>query len=307
MKKRIITASVLIAVLLAFFALRFVSLYFFDIFIGITIVCCAGEVSKVFNRSGRHNNMTLLTIYPVAVLMSLIFSIYFGITFVQILLLQATLLIFFSLVAFVWTVFDKKTAEKERGDITASSYTLKKTLLTAALYLYPNLILSFLFLLNHIGGLGVVTSLTADVGLFVLVMMFITTIMSDTCAYFVGSRLKGPKLCPYISPNKTISGAIGGLIGSTVISLVLFFIFSAIPQHATLFETTGFSALLAVVYGLIASVFSQVGDIFASWLKRRARTKDFSTIFPGHGGFMDRFDGIAFNALLTFIFFALLF
>ena len=164
-----------------------------------------------------------------------------------------------------------------------------------------------MFYLNHFNDLGLTKHMSADNGLFLLVIMFVTTVMTDICAYFVGSAIKGKKLCPYISPNKTISGAIGGLVGAILGAFIVYFMFNSVPNFANVFAETNFNVWILLVYSIVASVFSQAGDIFASWLKRTARTKDYSTIFPGHGGFMDRCDGLSFNAVFTFIFFALLF
>ena len=308
MKTRIITGTLIGLVVAGFFGLRFVSPYLFDILIGIIMLFGAGEVSKVFNRSGKHNNMTLATMFPVALFISILLGIYFELSFGLVLLIELGVLLLFVLAVFIWTIFDKKSKLEEKPlDEPVQNYVLKKVAMTTAIYAYPSIILSMLFYINHIQDLKLVAETTANVGLFMLIALFVTTMLTDVCAYFVGSTFKGKKLCPYISPNKTISGAIGGLAGALVGSVLLYFVFMNLTGFADLFVNAHFSIWIMLVYALFASVLSQAGDIFASWLKRTARTKDFSTIFPGHGGFMDRCDGLAFNAVFTFIMLALIF
>ncbi len=308
MKTRVITGSIIGLICAGFFGLRFVSPYIFDIMIAIIMVCGAGEVSKVFNRSGRYNNMTLGTIFPVTVFLTILLGVYFKLSFVYVLLIELALFVLFSMGVFLWTLLDKKAKKQELlADEKPSDYVIKKTLLSMMVFAYPSLILSSLFYINHLTDFGLTASSDSMIGFFVLLVVFVSTMLTDVCAYFVGSTIKGKKLCPYISPNKTVSGAIGGLIGSVIGCIVLYFVFLNVGSFATIFADAKLSIWLMVGYSLIASVVSQAGDIFASWLKRTARTKDFSTIFPGHGGFMDRCDGLAFNALFSLIVFALIF
>lgn len=308
MKTRILTGSLIGLIVAGFFGLRFVSSYIFDIMVAIIMVFGAGEVSKVFNRSGKHNNMTLATIFPVAVFLLIILGVFYKLPFLYILLIELALFVLFSMGAFLWTLLDSKSKKAEMDlDKPASEYVLNKTFLTMMTFAYPSLVLSSLFYINHITDFGLVASTDSNIGFFILLVVFVSTMFTDVCAYFVGSTLKGKKLCPYISPNKTISGAIGGILGSVVGCIVLFFIFLNIGSFATFFANAKFALWIMVIYSIVASVVSQAGDIFASWLKRTARTKDFSTIFPGHGGFMDRCDGLAFNAVFSLIVFALIF
>ncbi|MGL4241831.1 MAG: phosphatidate cytidylyltransferase, partial [Beijerinckiaceae bacterium] len=110
---------------------------------------------------------------------------------------------------------------------------------------------------------------------------------TDTCAYFTGRTLGGPKLWPAVSPKKTWSGAIGGLVGGAALGLI---VLSAAGiglkwQHVAL--------------SLAFSVATQAGDLFESALKRRYDVKDAGSIIPGHGGVMDRLDGFIFAAALA--------
>ena len=89
--------------------------------------------------------------------------------------------------------------------------------------------------------------------------------------------------------------------------MILFTIFSSINSYLAIFNTLKIGILEFAIYGIVASIFSQAGDIFASFIKRKNSVKDYGKIFPGHGGFMDRVDGISFNAVFTFVFLLFLF
>lgn len=123
-------------------------------------------------------------------------------------------------------------------------------------------------------------------------------VVGDTFAYFIGSAIRGPKLCPAVSPNKTIAGAIGGLIGSVLAAVAVGLIahFSVTPDVAPLLPHW-WTYLIA---GVLGGTVSQLGDLFASLVKRHAGIKDFSNLFPGHGGMLDRMDSILFMAVVVF-------
>lgn len=122
-------------------------------------------------------------------------------------------------------------------------------------------------------------------------MLFIFAIVwaTDILAYFVGRAIGGPKLAPPISPGKTWSGAIGGTVAGIIAgTLVVYFAGGAV---------TVWHALIAAVL----SIGSQIGDLFESWIKRRFGVKDSSRLIPGHGGVMDRVDGLVFACFLAFL------
>ena len=130
-----------------------------------------------------------------------------------------------------------------------------------------------------------------------MLLMIAVPAVGDTFALFVGSALRGPKLCPAVSPNKTISGAVGGLVGSVLAALLvglLAWVFGGASR-----------AMLPLwgdylVIGIVGGVAGQLGDLFASLVKRHCGVKDFSNLFPGHGGMLDRLDSILFMALVIF-------
>ena len=136
-----------------------------------------------------------------------------------------------------------------------------------------------------------------SVQLTYLCLMIAIPCVGDIFALYVGSTFRGPKLCPPVSPNKTISGAIGGLLGSLIAALLVGLIawIFAVQSRAVL-PAWGHYVLL----GLIGGVAGQLGDLFASLIKRHCGIKDFSNLFPGHGGMLDRLDSVIFMAVIIF-------
>ena len=126
-------------------------------------------------------------------------------------------------------------------------------------------------------------------GLSATLFLFAVVWATDILAYFVGRAVGGPKLAPSISPGKTWSGAAGGTVAAVLAGLGVAGLFGASPGWAAL-----------VVLTLALSVASQAGDLFESSLKRRFGVKDSSRLIPGHGGVMDRVDGLAAAAFVLF-------
>lgn len=127
-----------------------------------------------------------------------------------------------------------------------------------------------------------------------MLLIFICAWSTDTFAYFSGKFLGKHKLIPHVSPNKTVEGSIGGVIGTMVLAVIYLF---ALNKAFSL-DINWLISGLAV--GFVGGVFSQVGDLTASAIKRDTGIKDFGWIFPGHGGFMDRFDSVMFIAPFIF-------
>lgn len=127
-------------------------------------------------------------------------------------------------------------------------------------------------------------------GLKWTLMLLAVVWAADICAFLVGSALKGPKLWPQISPNKTWTGFFGGLAGGAAAGLIV----AALP-----FAQGGPRLVSAVWIGLLAAFAAMAGDLWESMLKRRFGVKDSGDLIPGHGGLLDRVDGLMFAALLV--------
>ena len=164
---------------------------------------------------------------------------------------------------------------KEKGKLAL------KGLLTAV---YPKLIMTAFLYANSL----------ENNSLLALILIFTIAPATDVMAYLVGSLLKGKKLCPKISPNKTISGAIGGLSGGIIVAVALSFILKPVTDVKLVW-------LVFAALGIFGSVLTQIGDLTESYIKRKLGVKDMGFIFPGHGGVLDRFDGISFAAVLVTI------
>lgn len=119
-------------------------------------------------------------------------------------------------------------------------------------------------------------------------LVFIISFGTDTFAYLAGNLFGKNKLCPTISPKKTIEGSIGGIIGS----LILTIIFALVLRIDPLWKL--------ILLSILASVLSQLGDLVASKIKRTAGIKDYGFIMPGHGGVLDRFDSIILTAPIIY-------
>ncbi len=154
------------------------------------------------------------------------------------------------------------------------------------------LALGFLTLFAGFGFTAIAFLRYESHGLAYVFFALLAAWMSDTGAYFTGYFLGKHKLCPIISPKKTVEGFVGGILFSILICTVCGIIYGAVADVAVCWWRV---ALLAGV----ASPVSVMGDLFASVIKRQNDIKDYGHIFPGHGGIMDRFDSVIFVAPLV--------
>jgi len=148
--------------------------------------------------------------------------------------------------------------------------------------LYLSLIVYFIF---------VIESFYPNQKIYLLYAILVA-ILSDIGGLIIGKTFKGKKLTK-ISPNKTISGSVGSFVFSII--LIPFF-------YKDLIE---FNFLIIIIITLIISFISQTGDLFISYMKRKAKVKNTSDMLPGHGGFLDRVDGIIFAIPIGLILFNL--
>ena len=163
-----------------------------------------------------------------------------------------------------------------------SKYHANQVMNTYFSLIYAPVMLSFVCLTRQL-----------DSGIYLVWMIFISSWISDTCAYLVGVMIGKHKLAPVLSPKKSIEGAVGGVVGAAAAGAL----FGAYLDNVLYMEN--FAFILAVVGGA-GSVISQVGDLAASAIKRNHEIKDYGKLIPGHGGIMDRFDSVIFTAPITY-------
>lgn len=176
-------------------------------------------------------------------------------------------------------------AEMELKDLLATIFSL----------IYPMALASLAFALSREFPCG---------GTFAISFAIFLPVFSDTFAYLVGSTLGKRKLCPSISPKKTVAGAIGGLLGSVLCAVTFFLLFdlyAVIPVgYVSFSDSVAVRAVVFVVLGIVGGVLAEIGDLAASRIKRTMNIKDFGNIFPGHGGVLDRLDSIMFTLVMLF-------
>jgi phosphatidate cytidylyltransferase len=124
---------------------------------------------------------------------------------------------------------------------------------------------------------------TDNEDMFIVLVVVGCVIATDIGAYFVGRRIGGPKIAPRISPSKTWSGLVGGMLGAGAVMFVANWHFDEMPLPL---------AWLAIPVGALLAIVAQAGDFFESWMKRCAGVKDSGSLIPGHGGLFDRVDGL---------------
>ena len=129
-------------------------------------------------------------------------------------------------------------------------------------------------------------------GVQLIILVLIIAFVGDTMAYFVGVLCGKHKLCPQVSPKKTVEGAIAGLVGSMAGAAI--YLWQMRVHGYTLPGAAG-----GLLLGLLGGMAGQIGDLSASLVKRHCGIKDFGSIFPGHGGIMDRIDSMLFTLMVV--------
>ena len=276
---RVITGLALVLFTVSFFFLRNISVKLFDIYTAFLIIVGTYELSsKLFlfkitkNEDGKEvktldTDGASVTAFVITMLSAFLvvpaFDCLKPLTAYCVIMAEAAIIAIVSIFS------------KEKGKLAL------KGLLTAV---YPKLIMTAFLYANSL----------KNNSLLALILIFTIAPATDVMAYLVGSLLKGKKLCPKISPNKTISGAIGGLSGGIIVAVALSFILKPVTDVKLV-------GLVFAALGIFGSVLTQIGDLTESYIKRKLGVKDMGFIFPGHGGVLDRFDGISFAAVLVTI------
>lgn len=131
-------------------------------------------------------------------------------------------------------------------------------------------------------------------GIWLVLLIFVASWISDTCAYIFGMLLGKHKLAPKLSPKKSIEGSVGGIIGAALVGALLGRLMCTYCAADVSF------VWICALIGGVGSIVSQIGDLAASGIKRNFDIKDYGKLIPGHGGIMDRFDSVIVTAPIIY-------
>lgn len=323
MKKRIFTGIAIVLTIALLFVLKiFVKdwgLYFFDAFFAVVACFASFEMARLLTKIGLYNYGALSVYFPVLLVAGNLVGIHFIGQSADLywmlwtILIDLGIIILTTLVAFLWGVLNKKGVLNEMNvrkitNMSRISFAFRKALHTMIAFVYPAFLFLFFTFINHfdILPLAKLEGLNSNTSIFILLTALVIPMLTDTFAMLTGSVIGGKKLCPKISPKKTISGSIGGSLWCVLFGACIYLIFGAIGSFEALMTALPIWAYLLIV--LVGSVIAQCGDLFESIIKRRAGVSDSGKILPGHGGMLDRIDSYIFIApyiLLAFWIFAI--
>lgn len=199
-------------------------------------------------------------------------------------------------------VFAEYTSYMQYGMYALSIYILLFTALTVKLHGKVNSreIFSAAFVILYVTfTMSFISRIRIGGGLFAMLAVFLSAWSTDTGAYFAGSFFGKHKLIPNVSPNKTVEGSVGGILLSVICGVVYLLILNNTSADIGIMSDITYIRMIAM--SIMTSVCSQIGDLAASVLKRDGNVKDYGKIFPGHGGFMDRFDSVMYIAPLVYL------
>lgn len=297
MLKRTITGAVYVAVIAGFFLLRqFVDYRLFNIFTAFFMTLGTFELVRAVKGRLFKGVFTFALIFGVLfvplycvgeyLLTDIINANYFGKTTTYGWFF-CIIYIFVSVITVsIISLFNLKNQDED------SNKSLPFNILP---FVYPSIFILSMLLMNDLG----VNSLGEDIGFIALLSSFIIAPLADTFAYLTGRLIGGPKLAPVLSPKKTWSGAIGGVLGAVGGMIALYFIVK--PQIE--FQIP---IILFVLLGFFGSILTIIGDLAESSIKRKVGIKDMGKIMPGHGGILDRIDGQLFASVYVYLLFLVL-
>ncbi len=312
MKTRLLTSLAIVLTIALLFVLKiYVSPYFFDFFFAIVSAVAAFECSKILSRAGLYNNIIVSMIFPALILTGNILGYYFKLGFEYIVLINVILVLVGAIFAFIIDIFRKKAVNneikiREIKNTTNAKFVFKRSIHTMISLTYPSFLFMMMSLINHIDEInfGSVANYNSKLSIIVLLFAFIIPMLTDSFAMLTGMLIGGKKLAPNISPKKTVSGAIGGTLWCTLLSACIYLILASIDYFSASINAIEIWKLLIIVF--IGSIIAQAGDLFESFLKRKAGVKDSGKALPGHGGMLDRIDSYIFVAPYLLIAFVIL-
>ena len=184
--------------------------------------------------------------------------------------------------------------------IAHENVTLESLGLSLFSAVYPALLLCLLVLTNHATGGARLARFALDSRIMIL-FIFVVSPCADSIAYVFGRYMKGKfpkKMAPKLSPNKTVIGGIGGLVGGMLGAVALYFIYNACVGS---YDKMAILLPTYIGIGLVAAVATAFGDLVESSIKRKVGLKDMGNIMPGHGGALDRLDGTLFATVVVYV------
>lgn len=325
MLKRTLTAIVLLVIVAGFMlAGYFVSPIFIDMLILLFLAGAVYEMFKCFKDAGYKMFVApvvtmLVAAYPTFYLMQHFIGQGGVQTSAGVQGLLIVLLICSMMALTIFTFKPAKHTQKEVDDAKEAGIELtlddpkacevKDLFANVFILVYPMLFLASAWVISY-----KYSALFA-----ILYAILVPVLGSDSFAYWFGSMIGGKKLCPKISPKKTVAGGIGGLFGGMVLSILFWVVFEMCAKYYPAFiegahytfliphTVAGWewkSALIYLAIGLVCGVLSELGDLAASRIKRAIGIKDYGKIFPGHGGFMDRIDSVMYCLVVLLIAFS---
>ena len=315
MKERFLTGTMIVFVVAIMFLTKIIMnvTWIFDIFVGLIVILSALEFSRILKKMGFFNHEWIIGIFPALYYVVVIVGIQTKLSLFWFILIFLALFLILIIVSVLTSIIRNGQTINEmriRGIRTSIfKFSLQKSLNNLIGFIYPSLLLMFLIIFNHIEEMGYVFSKATDenglLSVVILAVAFLIPFIADTFAYLTGTLIGGKKLCPKISPIKTVSGAIGGVVWTAIILVVLFLIFNSGTALSTVFSSINLTWWHILIIAIIGSVACVFGDLFESYTKRKADIKDSSDILPGHGGILDRLDSFCFSTPLVFIFFVI--
>lgn len=286
MKKRAISGIFIMLAIVLAVASKFLVAEIFDIFVAVIGIVGALEMCNMMEKRNIKVSRFLCGMFIVVLYLAVILALNSGAELYKALINIALAFVIYAAFIFIYEIcINKENRVGQAFDIMINSLKVM---------VYPSLLLSVFFIINHIEAFTGLAIKVPYLSFILIVFIWGIALLSDTFAYLVGSTLRGPKLCPKISPNKSWSGAIGGVIGGILMGVITYIIIKNVPSMSIILTGTHINLAWLMILGGVGSAVSQVGDIFESYLKRKANIKDSGNFMPGHGGMLDRVDALMF-------------
>lgn len=319
MKKRIFTSIGIVLTLALLFVLKvYVSDYFFDAFFAIVACFAAFEMSKLLTKIGKFNYQWVAVLFPSLILAVNLIGVYYAgaskdmYWILWTILIDIAVMVVVTLGMFLFGILNRKGTKNEINvrelKTSVTKFSLKKALHTLVTFVYPTFLFLMFIFINHLNSLPLskLEGVTSNISVFMVLTAILIPMITDTFAMLMGSLIGGKKLCPRLSPGKTISGSIGGLLWCVLVAACVYLVFGCIGSFEALMNAFPIWAYLLIVF--FGSAVAQAGDLFESFIKRRAGVSDSGNLLPGHGGMLDRIDSYIYIApyvLLAFLIFAI--